>query len=54
VLEYYRAMEQQEEGKDPRWSGRGWRLMFFFLLHGTCARRRGNGLVFRVKLFFHY
>jgi hypothetical protein len=47
-------MDQQEEGKDPRLSGRGRRLMFFFLLHLTCARRRGSGLVFFVKLFFHY
>jgi hypothetical protein len=26
----------------------------FCLLHLTCARRRGSGLVFFVKLFFHY
>jgi hypothetical protein len=26
----------------------------FFLLHLTCARRRGSGLIFFVKLFFHY
>jgi hypothetical protein len=34
-------------------NGRGWRLMFFFLLHLTCARRRGRGLVFSFFLF-HY
>ncbi len=33
-------------------NGRGWRLMFFFLLHLTCARRRGRGLVFFVFFFF--
>jgi len=26
--------------------------MFFFLLHLTCARRRGRGLVFFVIFFF--
>jgi hypothetical protein len=35
-------------------SGRGWRLMFYFLLHLTCARRRGSELVFFVNFFFHY
>jgi len=47
-------MDQQEEGKDPRLNGRGWRLMFFFFLHLTCARSRGSGLVLGLKLFFHY
>ncbi len=26
--------------------------MFFFLLHLTCARRRGRGLIFFVEFFF--
>jgi hypothetical protein len=29
-----------------------WRLMFFFLLHLTCARRRGRGVSFFRKVFF--
>jgi hypothetical protein len=29
--------------------GRGWRLMFFFLLHLTCGRSKGKGLVFKIK-----
>jgi hypothetical protein len=33
---------------------KGWKLMFFFLFHLTCARRRWRGLVCFGKLFFHY
>ncbi len=34
--------------------GKGWRLKFIFLLHLTCAKRRGRGVsFFFVELFFH-
>jgi hypothetical protein len=33
---------------------KGVEVNIFFLLHLTCARRKGNGLVFFIKLFFHY
>jgi hypothetical protein len=45
-------MDQQEEGKDPRLNGKGWRLMFFFSPSLDMCKEEGKRVSFRVKTFF--